>query len=740
MLNSHEWRGVSLQCVCCVALIKLFTSQPAFLLLHSSHPFNPPNIASPSSIVLDLSYQSIKNASAALIKPLELFISIPGNPFITNVFQDHDDDPQPHQICGRCGWSFFIGARYSASSTSAGPLTDRDSRPSTARSSLDMCTPMPNRTFSHFDSKCYSTASESSFTSAPYLSTASEAESSDSLAPKSHQPSTPPIFSAQSSLRDVTLNKQLDKAGLHAPLHSWQSVDRFDPSEHHTAEPDSFYQCPAEQVPSYNAFSAWHSQPATQQPPSDYARLAGAFNDGTAGHSRSASYQSTVSSDSWNSRAPVESDFALSAHPSALAASMAQISLNPFPNASMPGMGAYPSASDMKNDVLAVPHPAGFATTRAHSAQDTRNMASPFAALAGAFQPAPTAYGAHPFMDPHTFMAYTAAFGASPLLDLYGITPELLAARSNALAQLANSVDKNHPAASQKGCEDGSASHKKTNLYKTELCRSWEEKGTCRYGSKCQFAHGQEELKNVSRHPKFKTEICRTFWLHGSCPYGKRCCFLHTTPTQSGVSAAPSSLDKKEATQAGRNVHDPPISRLQQRLSSSTPLDNATGDKTFNVSLSGHLSTSPQLHSAPAPRALSDVGSASHSRCTSTSSCSLSSEGSSRGDSLRIQIGSRFGAREQVPPQDAPAPRSRLERLRPTGDYADGVNSMPSTSTATSTRYSPFLDRPQPPHSAFSDILARAPSQHISKARSANGERDSQWPSSRLSASSTTLV
>ncbi|KIY51337.1 hypothetical protein FISHEDRAFT_26045, partial [Fistulina hepatica ATCC 64428] len=63
--------------------------------------------------------------------------------------------------------------------------------------------------------------------------------------------------------------------------------------------------------------------------------------------------------------------------------------------------------------------------------------------------------------------------------------------------------------------------------YKTELCRSWEEKGTCRYGGKCQFAHGEEELRTVQRHPKYKTEICRTFWVSGSCPYGKRCCFIH---------------------------------------------------------------------------------------------------------------------------------------------------------------------------------------------------------------------
>ncbi|KAL0950810.1 hypothetical protein HGRIS_007574 [Hohenbuehelia grisea] len=80
-----------------------------------------------------------------------------------------------------------------------------------------------------------------------------------------------------------------------------------------------------------------------------------------------------------------------------------------------------------------------------------------------------------------------------------------------------------------------SANNRKLGLYKTELCRSWEEKGSCRYGNKCQFAHGEDELRNVARHPKYKTEICRTFWVSGSCPYGKRCCFIHTELPASGA-------------------------------------------------------------------------------------------------------------------------------------------------------------------------------------------------------------
>jgi hypothetical protein len=69
---------------------------------------------------------------------------------------------------------------------------------------------------------------------------------------------------------------------------------------------------------------------------------------------------------------------------------------------------------------------------------------------------------------------------------------------------------------------------KKIVLYKTEMCRTFEETGTCKYGTKCQFAHDPNEIRNIPRHPRYKTEICKTFWQLGNCPYGKRCCFIHT--------------------------------------------------------------------------------------------------------------------------------------------------------------------------------------------------------------------
>lgn len=63
--------------------------------------------------------------------------------------------------------------------------------------------------------------------------------------------------------------------------------------------------------------------------------------------------------------------------------------------------------------------------------------------------------------------------------------------------------------------------------YKTEMCRQYIEKIKCAYGDKCQFAHGEQDLRPVFRHPKYKTEPCRSFNSAGYCPYGQRCHFVH---------------------------------------------------------------------------------------------------------------------------------------------------------------------------------------------------------------------
>ncbi|CAO3671569.1 unnamed protein product [Rhizopus stolonifer] len=68
---------------------------------------------------------------------------------------------------------------------------------------------------------------------------------------------------------------------------------------------------------------------------------------------------------------------------------------------------------------------------------------------------------------------------------------------------------------------------KDVTLYKTELCRNWIELGACRYGDKCRYAHGEEEMRSLRRHARYKTEICRSYHSDGTCPYGTRCTYIH---------------------------------------------------------------------------------------------------------------------------------------------------------------------------------------------------------------------
>ena len=69
-----------------------------------------------------------------------------------------------------------------------------------------------------------------------------------------------------------------------------------------------------------------------------------------------------------------------------------------------------------------------------------------------------------------------------------------------------------------------------------------QEHGVCKYGEKCQFAHGAAELRTVNRHPKYKTDMCRTYHSVGFCPYGPRCHFIHSLDE---MRSAPASPDKK---------------------------------------------------------------------------------------------------------------------------------------------------------------------------------------------------
>jgi len=109
----------------------------------------------------------------------------------------------------------------------------------------------------------------------------------------------------------------------------------------------------------------------------------------------------------------------------------------------------------------------------------------------------------------------------------------------------------------------------KSSLYKTELCRSWMEKGTCKYGHKCQFAHGEDELRIVVRHPKYKTEFCKTFTATGACPYGNRCRFIHPSSEDSLATTNQHQNNKFENTKQKSQEHSSAAQPFQTIFSPS---------------------------------------------------------------------------------------------------------------------------------------------------------------------------
>jgi len=113
-----------------------------------------------------------------------------------------------------------------------------------------------------------------------------------------------------------------------------------------------------------------------------------------------------------------------------------------------------------------------------------------------------------------------------------------------------------------------------SSRYKTELCRPFEENGHCKYGDKCQFAHGGHELRSLSRHPKYKTELCRTFHTIGFCPYGPRCHFIHNEDLRrlSQISQQKVAQQQREAQSSVQSSAPPtPIYGLSQPTAIQRP-------------------------------------------------------------------------------------------------------------------------------------------------------------------------
>ena len=82
-------------------------------------------------------------------------------------------------------------------------------------------------------------------------------------------------------------------------------------------------------------------------------------------------------------------------------------------------------------------------------------------------------------------------------------------------------------------------SNKPNNMkYKTALCKHFNTPQGCSYGEKCQFAHGNHELrlnttqiapiiKNQNNILNYKIAKCKNWEKDGTCKYGSLCTFAH---------------------------------------------------------------------------------------------------------------------------------------------------------------------------------------------------------------------
>jgi hypothetical protein len=74
--------------------------------------------------------------------------------------------------------------------------------------------------------------------------------------------------------------------------------------------------------------------------------------------------------------------------------------------------------------------------------------------------------------------------------------------------------------------------------FKTEMCRNW-PLGLCKFGDKCAFAHGSEDLRGKTKFTNYKTKDCKQFHELGYCQYGSRCQFKHKDPSLETASNSP---------------------------------------------------------------------------------------------------------------------------------------------------------------------------------------------------------
>ena len=64
--------------------------------------------------------------------------------------------------------------------------------------------------------------------------------------------------------------------------------------------------------------------------------------------------------------------------------------------------------------------------------------------------------------------------------------------------------------------------------YKTEICKNFQLFAKCKFGLKCCFAHGIDELRERTQlNNSYKLKVCKNYQEIGYCKYGHRCQYVH---------------------------------------------------------------------------------------------------------------------------------------------------------------------------------------------------------------------
>ncbi|XP_060175861.1 uncharacterized protein LOC132606402 isoform X1 [Lycium barbarum] len=110
----------------------------------------------------------------------------------------------------------------------------------------------------------------------------------------------------------------------------------------------------------------------------------------------------------------------------------------------------------------------------------------------------------------------------------------------------------------------------------SETCRWWEDTGTCRFGSKCRFVHGKEDLRPTAFANRNQSEVLTiepNALLSRSCSYGPRGRSVHhqvhstASSTESAAMATPTTTVNKLAVS---NKDKEPSSSESSTTSAST--------------------------------------------------------------------------------------------------------------------------------------------------------------------------